>query len=137
MLSSLWMHAQMFFPLLGAMPIVPKAESHLRKDLAAGAHRLSSWFLLTPAIALLPDAVSVMVNLGITWWIAGMADDAVAFVLFCLAILLQIATFQSIGLLISTLFPTKMLIVALLCSAHQCRERSNLNQRHHPGPLPQ
>ena len=33
----------MFFPLIGALGVVPRAETMLRKDLASGAHRLSTW----------------------------------------------------------------------------------------------
>ena len=45
----------------------------------------------------------------------GVADDAAAYVAYLLAICLIIAMFQSCGLLLSVLFPKKVLVVAMLC----------------------
>ena len=85
----------MFFPLLGAVGVVPSAETMLRKDLSAGAHRLSTWFLLNPTLALLPDACTILLNLSITFWMGGVADDVGAYVTYMLAIVLIIGMFQA------------------------------------------
>ena len=97
----------MFFPLLGAVGVVPSAETMLRKDLSAGAHRLSTWFAINPTLAVLPDACVIMVNLSITFWMGGVADDGGAYVTYMLAIGLIIGMFQACGLLLSVVFPKK------------------------------
>uniref|UniRef100_A0A7S0J5Y4 ABC transporter domain-containing protein n=1 Tax=Calcidiscus leptoporus TaxID=127549 RepID=A0A7S0J5Y4_9EUKA len=106
---------QMFFPMLHSLPIIPTAETLLRKDLAVGAYALSSWFLPATTIALLPDVILAAVNLIPLYWISGIADDAAAFFLTCLGVLLTIFCFQSIGLVISIAGGPRAPSLTLLC----------------------
>ena len=91
----------MFFPLLAALPLVPKAERMLRKDLQNGAYNLSAWYFPTTTIALIPDLLMLLINTPLLYWLAGIADDAAAFVLTVLSQVLTIMLFQSLGILIA------------------------------------
>jgi len=104
----------MFFPLMGAAGIIPAAETMLRKDLSSGTHRLWVWFVINPTLSLLAEVPALLVNITISYWLGGVADDAAAYVLYMMSLCLCIIMFQSLGLLLSVLFPTKVTVVAML-----------------------
>mmetsp|Transcript_20806 Transcript_20806/g.46587 ORF Transcript_20806/g.46587 Transcript_20806/m.46587 type:complete len:251 (-) Transcript_20806:294-1046(-) len=104
---------------MGAIFILPASETMLRKDLSSGAHRLSTWFLINTSIAALPGTITITLNLSICYWMAGLADDFTAYVLFALMMPLLILMYQSVGLVLSIVFPTKADIVAMLIMSYQ------------------
>lgn len=100
----------MFFPLIGASGVLPAAETMLRKDLASGAHRLWTWFVIFPTISLLAETPSILLSITVSYWLGGMADHPGIFILYLLSLTMIICMFQSVGLLLSVLFPTKVCI---------------------------
>ncbi|KAL3927940.1 MAG: hypothetical protein SGPRY_002603 [Prymnesium sp.] len=104
----------MFFPLIGASGVLPAAETMLRKDLASGAHRLWTWFVIFPTISLLAEAPSILLSITVSYWLGGMADHPGIFILYLLSLTMIICMFQSVGLLLSVLFPTKQVFVVAL-----------------------
>merc|ERR1719478_1382220 len=94
----------MFFPLMAALPLVPRDErmarrqlqqagpqsrpppqAQVRKELQQGAACVTAWYVPTTSIALLPELLLLVVNAVPFYWLAGIADDAAAFALTLLS----------------------------------------------------
>mmetsp|Transcript_20979 Transcript_20979/g.59849 ORF Transcript_20979/g.59849 Transcript_20979/m.59849 type:complete len:252 (-) Transcript_20979:143-898(-) len=86
---------------MAALPLVPRDERMVRKELQQGAACVSAWYVPTTSIALLPELLLLVVNAVPFYWLAGIADDAAAFALTLLSQVLIVVTFHSVGLLLA------------------------------------
>lgn len=90
-----------FFTMFTALFAFPPEKAVLNKDRASGAYRLSAYYFAktmveTPADMLYPLAFSIS-----AYWLTGMNENFVRFVIFTLILILIVIVSQSIGLALS------------------------------------